>query len=139
MAESDSDKSNIDLFNEVAAIVLERLYGSFPVGVNLQPEIVLNDPSREAANFFYYTVIFLGKEGLLGYEMAADDGSFFDVALTSKGLAALDSTPDVLDERKESYRQRISTALKAGSKEVLKTAMQQFIAAVASGRIHLPV
>lgn len=139
MAESDSDKSNIDLFNEVAAIVLERLYESFPVGVNLQPDIVLSDPSREAANFFYYTVIFLGKEGLLGYEMASDDGSFFDVVLTSKGLSALNAIPDMLDERKESYRQKISTALKGGSKEVLKAAMQQFIAAVASGRIHSPV
>lgn len=128
--------TNMDAFNEIAAAVLEELLKSFPLSIMLGPP----EHRPEVEALFSSTIIFLGKQGLLEYEMVSDDGTFFGLVLTGKGLAALNAMPEILEEKEErhTFAQRISGAIKTGSKEAVKAAINQFITAVATGRIHFP-
>ncbi len=90
---------------------------------------------------FYYTVEFLSKENLLTFGGGDDEGHQIDLAvLTGKGLSILDSVPELLQEKPEvtPFSQKITSALKTGSKETLKMVMSQLIQAVVKGQWHLP-
>ena len=124
--------SNIDSFNEIAAKVLERLLDIFPQGTRLQAEEFVDKTDKNGVSNFSYTVRFLGTEGLLRYELASDDGElFFEVILTSRGLAALNSVPD--GPEKQTFGQKISTALGSGSQEALRSTINELITAIARG------
>jgi hypothetical protein len=130
--------SNKDEFDRIAAMVLQRLDEKFPVALRLDATGIIDESDEEAVKVFYYTVLFLEKEGLLTYEDASDIGTrFVEVMLTGKGLAVLNAVPDVIKE-KTTFRQKIKTGLKSGSKEILKTAMNQLVQAVVKGDFTLP-
>ena len=129
---------NIDSFNEIAARVLERLFGVFPQGSRLHAEEFVDNSDKNAAANFSYTVRFLGTEGLLRYELESDDGEvFFEVILTSRGLAALNSMPDALTEN-QTFARKISAALESGSQEALKSTINELIKTIAAGRTNSP-
>lgn len=131
--------TNADSFDEIAAKVLARLSENFPQGTRLHAEEFVPASDKHAIMNFYYTVKFLGAEGLLGYEVASDDGEvFFEVILTGKGLAALNAVSDGRPGERNTFGQRISEALRHGSPEELKSAINEFITVVATGRIGLP-
>lgn len=130
--------SNKDEFNRIAALVLEKLDGEFPIGARLQARDFVDEKVHDEVAMFYYTVRFLEKENLLSYDVAADTGQWFgEAVLTGKGLAVLNSVPDIIKE-KTTYRQHIGDALRSGSKEILKNTINQLVQAVATGRFDLP-
>lgn len=131
--------SNKDEFNRIAALVLEKIDDQFPVAImRLDAEDFVDVSDKNALMIFHYTVVFLEKEHLLTYSDFSDEGDLFgEVMLTGKGLAALNSTPDLL-KGKGTFRNHITSALKTGSKETLKAAINQLIQAVATGRLDLP-
>ncbi len=129
--------TNMEAFNEIAARVLEHLFAAFPQEINLAPGSFVDESDRNSVSNFHYTVKFLAREGLVRYEVAADDGAFFEVVLTGRGLAALNAAPDLPGER-ETFGQRIFGASGSGSKEALGRAVNQLITAIAAGRVHYP-
>ena len=130
--------ANIDSFNEIAAKVLDRLLEIFPQGLRLHAEEFVDHADKNAVINFSYTVRFLGTEGLLRYEMASDDGDvFFEVTLTSRGLAALNSVPDAPAEKK-TLGQKISASLGDGSPEALRSTINELITTIAAGRNNSP-
>jgi hypothetical protein len=133
--------SNKDEFNRIAALVLETLDEHFPVAVTLTAEGIIDEEDQEAVMVFYYTVQFLSSENLLRFESDIDQATIFtEMTLTGKGLALLNSVPEFLQEKPEviPFRQKITGALKAGSKETLRMVMNQLIESVVKGQWHLP-
>jgi hypothetical protein len=126
---------NIDAFNEIAARVLGRLLEAFPQGSRLHAEEFVDSSDKNAVLNFSYTVRFLATEELLRHEVASDDGEvFFEVILTGRGLAALHSTTDGAQGR-QTFGQKLSDALEGGSPEALKSAVNELIRNIATGRI----
>ena len=132
--------SNIDDFNQIVAALLEKLYNTFPVGIQLNAE---NPNDRAAATKFVETVIWLEKEGFVRFdrrfcpESAPNHTVFFGLVLTAKGLAILNSVPEVLQEKdKSTIHQKLSKGLKSGSKEAIKIVVNQIISTAVSGYVQ---
>ena len=131
---------NMDEFNRITVLVLGKLYESFPQAIRLTAEDVHDAPNENDVRNFSYTVEFLGSEGYIKYQAGSDEGWFFvEVCLTMKGLTVLRSMPDSLDAQ-ETLGHRFGGFLKNGakdvSKELLKVAVNQFMAAAVSGQLH---
>ena len=133
--------SNKDEFNRIAAAVLEKLDESFPVPIRLESKDYVDEENTEARWLFFHTVEFLSKENLLTFASNTDEGHQIDlVVLTGKGLSLLNSVPELLQEKPEPvpFRQKITSALKTGSKETLRIVMNQLIQALVKGQWQLP-
>jgi hypothetical protein len=133
---------NIDDFNRGAAIMLARLYQSFPIPIVIQtaqldecadvPADLRPARRRERAVITSATLGFLADEGFLRYTDRAGpeaDRSFSAVRLTSKGLAALSRTPDVLEPVNPPLGDRLIGWIGEGTRETLR----QVIGAVLGG------
>jgi hypothetical protein len=131
--------SNIDDFNVAAAVILDKLYTTFPRRISLRDDSF--DSDRDEATLMLYrdTILFLQAEGILRY-VSWSNGKpiyFEGVALTARGLAILNSTPDALKE-KVPLGVRLSTVLKSGSGEALKVLINQIVSAAVSAASSLP-
>lgn len=127
--------SNMDDFNKGAALILEKLYRAFPKEIVLNIEELDAEADANALENYSATVEFLGREGFIRYRSANSNAEFFlGVVLTSKGLAILNSTPEVLKD-KEPLGKSLGAALKSGSKDVLKTVMEKVVESAVSGFI----
>lgn len=97
---------NIDDFNRGVGLILGKLYQHFPVPVHLDLEGLegfedaRRDPVRKARRVRVYgaTMAFLRHEKILRYSSSVDQEMFTKVVLTSKGLAILSKSPEVLTE-----------------------------------------
>lgn len=118
--------SNMDDFNEAVAVILAKLYETFPRGTLLVVRDLAKDASDDRLGNFGGTISFLQKEGFISYESRLRDEQFNGVVLTSKGLAILNSTPESLKESK-SLGSKLVAVLKEGSKEAIKALVQQVI------------
>jgi hypothetical protein len=130
---------NMDEFNRITVLVLGKLYEAFPQAVRLEVEDVHDGPDENDVKNFSYTVEFLASENYIKFQEASDEGRFFvEVTLTMKGLTVLRSVPDSLDA-KETLGNRFAGFLKNGakdvSKELLKGAVNQLMAAAMSGQL----
>jgi hypothetical protein len=67
----------------------------------------------------------------------ADNANLYEAVLTTKGLAILNSVPDSLKE-KTPIGQRISVALKSGTREAVNTVISQLISASVKGMLPGP-
>jgi hypothetical protein len=72
------------------------------------------------------TILFLEREGFIRYEGRVSNDSFHNVTLTIKGLVLLNAVPDALQENTP-LGTRLMSVVRAGSKEVIKTVVQQVI------------
>jgi hypothetical protein len=127
--------SNMDDFNKATAMILEKCFAAFPQRISVKVRDL--DPTAEDNTLrnFGDTIIFLAKEGFIRYESSVLSESFDGVALSSKGLSILNSMPDVLND-KQSLGQKLGGALKSGSKDVLKSLVNQIISAAVKGYIQ---
>ncbi|WP_156373487.1 hypothetical protein [Pseudorhodoferax sp. Leaf267] len=138
---------NIEHFNRVVLVTLDRIHDAFPVPIELKtaeianaatpgtlpPESWFNDlePTFEAVKF-------LAAEGFLQYSDHWLEGTaFLQVQLTMKGLMVLEQVPNSLD-KKPGLAAQIKTALKAGALGATTEAAKQlvgqlFSAAIAAG------
>ena len=118
---------NMEDFERYAAYVLNACYEAFPGAVALNFWEV--DPSAgDLVNGnFVATVDFLASEGFIRSGDIDMDGVYAqDLCLTAKGLAVLGRVPDTLKVR-EPLGHQLGTALKSGSKEVLKHVVGEIV------------
>jgi len=104
---------NIDDFNRGCALIMGRLYASFPkpVPINIQYLDEGQDkPDGEALETYGATMEFLADEGYVRFGSKAGPESarlFMNVRLTSKGLAALNRSPESLNAPKGTIGDRV--------------------------------
>ena len=132
-----TDPSNIERFNELTARILADLYQAFPVPHKIHATDYGPEPSADCNGkpdadtlFFAATVRWLIESG---YIRCADDGGFvfLRAVLTPKGLEALCVTPRSL-QGEAPLGERLSEALKSGSKSLLAETIKAVLAAGAS-------
>jgi len=128
----------MDDFNRGAALVLDKLYTAFPQRVSFRISALDQNADENTIVNYRDTVLFLEREGFIRYGSWAnsDPPMFEEVTLTSKGLAVLNSEPEILKE-KVTLGEKLSAALKAGSIEAIKTLINQVIASTVSGYLKL--
>lgn len=138
---------NIDDFNRGTALILAQLYRTFPVPCHIKvrelddhadldgelPES--RDGRRERRHAVYAAAIeFLGKEGYLRHGEGTSGGELFmHVVLTSKGLSALQRTPEPLDSPRRSVGERLLEVTGKGALEVSKEIIRQAIRVILGG------
>lgn len=129
--------SNIERFNELTARILADLYQAFPVPRTLGADCYGPEPSAncqgkedEDSEFFAATVHWLTDSGYLRIGKN-DHLVFWDTVLTPKGLEALCVTPRSL-QGEAPLGERLSEALKSGSKSLLAETIKAVLAAGAS-------
>lgn len=138
---------NIEHFNRVVLVTLDRLYDAFPVPIELKtaeisdaatPGTLSSEPSFNELEPTFEAVKFLAAEGFLQYSDHWVEGTaFLQAQLTMKGLMALGQVPNSLD-KKPGLAAQIKTALKAGVLGATTDAAKQlvgqlFTTAIAAG------
>ena len=145
-----SPPRNIQIFNQVVAVTLVKLYAAFPNPVDLRG----SDVGVEAAEGFTQDVEeqfqlmletatssigFLAHEGFLRYEPTSRtlDGPEFPAAcLTLKGFTLLGAMPSAVDDSFEHrpFIEQLRDAAKAGAKASAATVVQSlFVGAIRLG------
>jgi len=119
--------SNIEKFDEYTALIFARLYGSFPLRIDLSHvDFLYEEWSREPydhdvynpqAEFLTATMQWLKDAGYLSGEPSAI--GLYKAVLTAKGLEVLKATPASL-EHGPSIGERISDAVKAEGRETMR-------------------
>jgi hypothetical protein len=136
--------ANIEAFHRGCALILARLYGAFPRPIILTTEslddgadvlIELRDQVMTQRRAIYAaTVEFLRDEGYLVFGSKAGseiDRIFFSsVRLTSKGLAALNRTPDSIRPIGQTTGDRLIEWGRGTLGDVTKDALKQLIGAI---------
>lgn len=131
---------NMDFFNAMALAVFDRLYGAFPVPVQLEvdkmaaellPEDCEYEPSFEALMAAGQTIEFLAQEGFLTHQGSLLSGdTYMQVRLTLKGLAIL-GAPDALEAKKPliaSVKSAVGAVAKEGAAEAARQVVQKVFA-----------
>lgn len=132
-----TERSNIDVFNDHVSQVFALLYESFPTPRDIDFQSFtyedLPEENREMGTVpesmyepAMHAVGWLIKEDYIRCETSSIDGGFYLVQLTGKGLATLQSVPASL-QGTTSIGQRISEAVKSGSKEVARKMVTEAI------------
>lgn len=127
---------NIEHFNRVVLVTLDRLYDAFPVPIELKtadlaeaatPAVLPQGFSFKDLESTFEAVKFLQAEGFLKYSDHWNDGTaFLHVQLTMKGLTLLGQIPNSLD-KKPALASQIKTALKAGALSATTDAAKQLV------------
>ena len=133
---------NIDDFNRGCALIMARLYRSFPTPVHLDvsaldagEDLFADDRAKrldERSKIYVATLQLLDEEGFVTYRDFDDWHGFAGVRLTSKGLAALNRVPDALKPPQKTLGDRLlgitGELAGAAGKEALKVAVQAMLA-----------
>jgi hypothetical protein len=125
--------SNIAEFERSSAMILSKLYESFPVPIELAPSQLESGASAETLEILSYTIEFLAAEGYLRFEEIIKTHGFAilfsDVVLTAKGLAILDARQD--DAKEESQPdtkgKRLMDAMRTGAIDIAKTIVRELL------------
>ncbi|MBF0286008.1 MAG: hypothetical protein HQL51_16280 [Magnetococcales bacterium] len=130
---------NIDDFNRGVGLILGHLYQQFPIPCILHARELETfdaslDEARKGRRLRVYTasIHFLAEEGFIRFSSFNGDknsGSFSNVVLTSKGLAALSKTPQSI----EKSRNTIGDVLVDLSSDLLKQGTWEGISALIRG------
>ncbi|CAH1198452.1 conserved hypothetical protein [Candidatus Nitrotoga sp. BS] len=139
-----SSKSNIDHFNRVVLVTLDKLYDAFPVPTELKvaeiseaatPDSVPAEPTFNDLESTFEAIKFLAKEDFIHFSDHFLDGTtFLQVQLTLKGLTVLGYAPDSL-EKKVTLISQVKSALKFGAKGSANEATKQVISSLFAAAI----
>jgi len=131
-----STQDNIQHFDRVVLVTLDRLYDAFPVPIELSvgevaeaatPGKFTSVPTFKELEPTFETVKFLAKEGFLQYSDHWVDGTaFLQVQLTLKGLTVLGQPPNSLG-KKPALISQVKSALKSGAKTAATDAVKQVV------------
>ena len=133
---------NIDDFNRGCALIMARLYRSFPKPIIIDVDGIdggedLFDDDRatrlaERVGVYVATVKFLADEGYLVTRQHDGSSGFSGARLTSKGLAALNRVPEALKAPRQTLGARLlgitGDLAGAAGKEAVKAAVQALLA-----------
>lgn len=139
--------TNVDDFNTGVALIMGKLYKTFPKPITLcgneLPEISFteDDPDLnekidrhvDLSNIYFYTIIFLLDEGYLRGEKVEGRTFLHECTLTSKGLAALQRTPQALRTSQSSVGAFFASLGMDATREVTKEAVKAGVRALLSG------
>jgi hypothetical protein len=124
---------NIDRFNRVVLLTLERLYSAFPVPVDVDvnklaqdtlPADAPFDGSWDSIQAAYHTVEFLEQEGFLQRAAYQTDGQrVLHARLTMKGLAVLDMPSSL--KHKEPLINEVRSTIRGGVRQASAEAVKQ--------------
>jgi hypothetical protein len=139
--------SNMDDFNKGAALIFAKLYDSFPKPLGFAVKEIDAEASLDTLINYEETMNFLKAERFIDFQIVSGFSGTTDyhrVVLTSKGLAALNLVPDVLQSNKPSLGRQITDLAKGGGKSFLteggkqlaKVLIDKVIEAAASGQLH---
>lgn len=130
---------NIDDFNRGATLILAKLYGQFPIPCHFavaeldeHEDLPPSDTDRRVQRVEIYTaaVRFLADEGYIRFSGSTGQNRFFmDVVLTSKGLAALQKSPESLAAKPSKtlgdvFTESSGDLFKDGVKEAIRQAIR---------------
>jgi hypothetical protein len=132
--------NNIEDFERGCALILARLYGSFPMPVVLRVT-ELDDGSdllpeerdarlAERRAVYGATVQFLADEGFLVYGNSAGlpgNGAFSNARLTAKGLAQLSKLPAALQPPGKTLGERLAEWARAAAADASKDALAALV------------
>ena len=124
-------KNNMDDFNKCVAVVFDLLYKEFPIETEIIVDNLAKNVNEEISKIYFATIRFLEQERFIHCKKAVY-GGFVGVVLTAKGLSVLNITPDSI-KKKETIANRISNALKTGSKEAVRVVIQEALKVSVSG------
>lgn len=122
--------SNIDEFNKATAVILSKVYESFPKRLAVQVTDFVENPND--AELYGDTILWLHNDGFLHFEGRVENRLFYGLTLTGKGLTALNFNPDVLQDS-TTLGQKISAAAKQGSQDVLSGLINKLIEIAVTG------
>jgi hypothetical protein len=127
--------TNIDAFNQAAALVLHSLYEAFPQERALGPAAVSADTDAAVREQTAATIEFLLAEGFVrGVKTADGPLAPYRLTLTAKGLTVMNAVPDAV-QAKTPVGQRLGAALRSGGREAVNAIIAQVVSAAASGRL----
>lgn len=97
-----ADDRNIQDFNRGVALVLVKLYSTFPAPIDLRARDLDEAADETAREVYHSTINFLRDEGLLRFQTVTGDVNceavFVGAVLTAKGLSILQSpAPRIID------------------------------------------
>lgn len=125
---------NMKVFHLVALRILNQLYEAFPLPVEIIPRSISSEilsadaPPDDVLNSVVIadnTLRWLETEGFLRHSSSGfEAGIFYQVQLTLKGLAVLNSVPPGNNEEPESLIRKIRKALCADIKTAHKDALR---------------
>jgi hypothetical protein len=118
--------SNMDDFNEATALILAKLYEAFPQRISFKVTDLIEGADANKLRNYGDTILFLTNEGFIRWDTRSSNESFNHVTLTSKGLTVLNIEPNALQE-KISLGTKLMSVVREGSKEVMRTVVQQVI------------
>ncbi|MGV6851298.1 MAG: hypothetical protein ACWA5R_03845 [bacterium] len=115
-----TEKTNIELFDEITAKVFAKLYTQFPVATGVdcldvadcQQVDDFGKPTREA-EICVSTLRWLADEGFIKVQAFTQFGGT-GIVLTSQGLTKLKAVPDSV-ESKQTIGERLQVAVSAGA------------------------
>jgi hypothetical protein len=99
---------NIEIFNNITAFTLVKLYESFPNPINLDLESIYDEVAKDSetgdeafeiySNYISSTLLFLYKEKFIEYDplsnnMMTKDPIYYSSVLTLKGFSLLGTIP----------------------------------------------
>lgn len=129
-------QTNIEHFNQVVLITLDKLHDAFPVPIELQVSEVAAAAAQEGLptdHTFqdlkptFEAIRFLAKEGFLCYTDRNVEGTtFIGVQLTMKGLTILGLVPTSLGTQ-PSLISQVKTVLKSGAKSAATDAAKNVV------------
>lgn len=144
--------SRMEHFERGCALILARLYQSFPLETNIRVQDLESDVGGEVERIHAATMEFLSIEEYLRYGTARGprarglvyNTDFHKVILTAKGLAVLDAIPSVLQRHEpeskpvaadvptkqpdqRSRGKRLIEALKTGATDAARTVVREVI------------
>jgi hypothetical protein len=130
--------TNMDDFEKGVALVLAKLYKTFPQSTVIYTNQLEAGASDETMKNYSGTIEFLTREGFISCgSMAGSGRAYANVVLTTKGLQILNAVPDAIKD-KMPIGEKIIDTLKSGGKETLKNIVNQIITLAASTYLGPP-
>ena len=116
---------NKEKVNQWIAIILSKLYESFPERIYLCPSQIDKNADKTEQQKIYQLIKWLEEEGII--RLSAEDlaNCFHETTLTMKGFIILNSIPDSLKE-KTKIGEILRQVVKEGSINAINQAVQKF-------------
>lgn len=119
--------TNIQRFNDITLKLFEKLYFSFPEGIKVEgcgvgAEVTALDATFDEAfatvTLADFVIVWLSEEGFIRYESRDQQGCYYNVRLTLRGLTILGYLPSsVTANRKEPLIEKIKRYVSSGTEK----------------------
>lgn len=117
---------NRKLFNDFSAKLFDKLYDSFPIGLDINIEDFPELNTDGNSEIFSSTINFYSNEGFIRFEEKFY-GVFTGVVLTSKGFSILNATPPEKFNTKSNIGAELKAALTVGKTAAIQDLISEII------------